>query len=159
GERALELALKAAAVELVGERIGVGARRERHHLHARRRKLALEPLHFGGETHRVRATRRDRTGRSISPRLTRAPRRLRHGRPRRIGLRSPPLFLGHGAPCESCFRIAQANPLALAGTDAVALPLPNRSPKGSPMQRGFWFCVSLTLASFGLGFNGPMPTS
>src|SRR5207249_4480341 len=57
GERALELALEAAPVEDIGERIDVGARLERRHPGARRGELALKPFDLGGKADRGRAWR------------------------------------------------------------------------------------------------------
>ena len=59
GQRPLELALEASAIEHPGQRIGVSMRRKRLDLVARRRKLELKPRDFSGKPHRRRARRRD----------------------------------------------------------------------------------------------------
>jgi len=55
GERALQLALEAASVEHVGERIDLGARLEIGHLRPCGGKLTREPLDLFGEPHGIGA--------------------------------------------------------------------------------------------------------
>ena len=60
GERALQLALEAAAIDQVGERIDLGARLQGRHAAAGGRELELEPIDLLGEPHRHRTPPRRR---------------------------------------------------------------------------------------------------
>ena len=57
GERALQFALEAAAIDQIGERIDLGARFQRRHTAARGGKLELETVDLFGQAHRRRTRR------------------------------------------------------------------------------------------------------
>ena len=113
GERALELALEAAAVEDVGQRIDVDPRLELADAGARGFKLGCERIDFGGEPHRGGAgSARARFGSNVSSRLPlRRPRGFGPGgagagfaRLRRPAYSCPRSF--PGASTHSCMRRA-----------------------------------------------------